>query len=148
MKRLLLAATTVATFVAFAAVTTRAQAQSHEPALATPAGTLQFTHAGRDFEATLDNAAFDRFGAASLTHFDDVSEQGDTVPRLLVQTDSGPVLYDLRRRPALVQRTGVRMTVKRVFWQRDEVVMQGSQGWYRLMNGKLTKLQSSMTIYH
>ncbi|QGZ65200.1 hypothetical protein [Paraburkholderia acidisoli] len=148
MKRLLLAAATVATLATCTAFSTLAHAQSHEPALATPAGTLQFTHAGRDFAATLDNAELDRFGAASLTHFDDVSEHGDTVPRLLVQTDNGPVLYDLRRRPALVQRTGVRMTVRRVFWQRDEVVLQGSQGWYRLMNGKLTKLQSSMTIYH
>jgi len=58
------------------------------------------------------------------------------------------VLYDFRRRPPQVQRVGVRMTVKRVFWQGDEVVMQGSQGWFRFQRGVLTKLQSSTTTYH
>jgi hypothetical protein len=57
------------------------------------------------------------------------------------------VLYDFRRRPPLVQRSNKRMTVKRVFWQDDEVVMQGSQGWFRFKGGVFTKLQSSKTIY-
>jgi len=35
-----------------------------------------------------------------------------------------------------------------VFWQGDEVVMQGSQGWFRFQRGVLTKLQSSTTTYH
>jgi hypothetical protein len=40
------------------------------------------------------------------------------------------------------------MTVKRVFWQGEEVVMQGSQGWFAFRRGVLTKLQSSTTTYH
>jgi hypothetical protein len=67
---------------------------------------------------------------------------------MLVQTESGPVLYDFRHHPPLVQRSGKRMTVKRVFWQGDEVVMQSSQGWFRFQRGVLTKLQSSTTTYH
>jgi hypothetical protein len=58
------------------------------------------------------------------------------------------VLYDFRQRPPLVQRLGERMTVKRVFWQGDEVVMQSSQGWFRFKGGVLTKLRSSTTTYH
>ncbi|WP_322101467.1 hypothetical protein [Paraburkholderia sp. J41] len=131
-----------------ACLATAAHAQSHDAALTTPSGTLQFARAGHAFVATLDNAAFDRFDAGALTHFDETGAQGDAVPRTLVQTEAGPVLYDLRRRPPLVQRTSLRMTVKRVFWQGDEVVMQGSQGWFRLRNGTLTKLQSSKLIYH
>jgi hypothetical protein len=65
-----------------------------------------------------------------------------------VQTDSGPVLYDLQRRPPLVQRANRRMTIKRVFWQDDEVVMQGSQGWFRFKHGEFSALQSSKSIYH
>lgn len=96
----------------------------------------------------LDKVIFDRFGANTLTHFDDVDDASQTVTRALVQTDSGPVLYDFRHQPPLVQRTGKRMTVKRVFWQGDEVVMQSSQGWFRFKSGVLTKLQSSKTTYH
>ena len=67
---------------------------------------------------------------------------------VLVETGAGPVLYDFRQHPPLVQRSGMRMTVKRVFWQSDEVVMQSSQGWFRFKRGALTKLQSSTTTYH
>ena len=96
----------------------------------------------------LDKDVFDRFSANALTHFDDVDSANDNVTRTLVQTDSGPVLYDFRRHPPLVQRSGKRMTVRRVFWQGDEVVMQSSQGWFRFQGGVLTKLQSSITTYH
>jgi hypothetical protein len=65
-----------------------------------------------------------------------------------VQTDHGPVLYDLRSDPPLVQRFGKRMKIKRVFWQRDEVVLQSSEGWFRFKSGALTRLRSSKTTYH
>ncbi|MCG5073700.1 hypothetical protein [Paraburkholderia tagetis] len=142
MKRLLLAALAAASFAPCA------HAQSHAPgALATPTGTLQFVRDDRDFVAILDKDIFDRFDAKTLTHFDDVGPDGGTITRTLVQTAYGPVLYDFRRRPPLVQRANMRMTVKRVFWQPDEVVMQGSDGWFRLKNGTLTKLQSTKTTY-
>jgi hypothetical protein len=135
-----LAATSFATCV-------HAQSNASGP-LVTVSGELQFVRDDRDFVAMLDKRIFDRFGANTLTHFDDVSNANDAVTRTLVQTDSGPVLYDFRRHPPLVQRSGRRMTVKRVFWQGDEVVMQGSQGWFRFVRGELTKLQSSTTTYH
>jgi hypothetical protein len=65
-----------------------------------------------------------------------------------VLTESGPVLYDFRSKPPVVVRSGRRMSVTRVFWQGEDVVMQGSQGWFRFKNGVLTKLQSTTTIYH
>jgi hypothetical protein len=143
MRRLFFAAFATAFFV------TCVHAQSNAPGpLATPSGQLQFVRAERDYVGMLDNASFDRFGATTLTHFDDAGNANGTVARTLVQTDSGPVLYDFRQRPPLVQRTDRRMTVKRVFWQDDEVVMQSSQGWFRLKRGVLTKLQSSTTTYH
>ncbi|MBN3756588.1 hypothetical protein G3N95_26880 [Paraburkholderia sp. Tr-20389] len=138
-------------FAAFAATcfATCVHAQSTESGpLATPAGQLQFVRVDHDYVAMLDKESFDRFGANTLTHFDDIGNANDTVSRTLVQTDSGPVLYDLRRRPPLVQRSGMRVAVKRVFWQGDEVVMQSSQGWFRLKGGVMTKLQSSKAIYH
>ena len=116
--------------------------------LATPSGTLQFTRAERDFVGTLNNEVLDRFAANTLKHFDDTGSSGETVARTVVQTDSGPVLYDFRSHPPLVLRAGTRMSVERVFWQGDEVVMQGSQGWFRFKGGALTKLQSSKSIYH
>lgn len=124
-----------------------AQSDASGP-LATVSGELQFVRDDRDFVAMLDKKIFDRFDATTLTHFDDVSNANDTVTRTLVQTDSGPVLYDFRRHQPLVQRSGKRMTIKRVFWQGDEVVIQGSQGWFRLVHGELTKLQSSTATYH
>jgi hypothetical protein len=143
MKRQLLAA------LAATCLATGVQAQSNDSGpLATPAGTLQFARAGGAFVGMLDNAVFDRFGANTLTHFDDTGGAGDRITRTLVQTDAGPVLYDFRGRAPVVQRTGTRMTVKRVFWQGDEVVMQGSQGWFRFKRGVLTHLQSSTTTYH
>jgi hypothetical protein len=142
MKRLffaVLAATSLVTCV-------HAQSNASGP-LVTPSGKLQFERVDRDFVAMLDKEIFDHFGANTLTHFDDVGDADDIVTRTLVQTDSGPVLYDFRSHPPLVLRSGKRMTVKRVFWQGDEVVMQGSQGWFRLYRGVLTKLQSSTTTY-
>ncbi|MFT4067914.1 hypothetical protein [Paraburkholderia sp.] len=144
MRRLFLAVLLAAT-----SFVNSVQAQSHASGpFVTPAGTLQFVRVERDFEGMLDNEIFDRFSASTLTHFDDVGNANGSVTRMLVQTDSGPVLYDFRHHPPLVQRLGKGMTVKRVFWQRDEVVMQGSQGWFRFKGGVLTKLQSSMTTYH
>ncbi|RKT22374.1 hypothetical protein B0G69_5831 [Paraburkholderia sp. RAU2J] len=143
MKRLFIAALAATSF----ATSVYAQSSDAGP-LVTPSGKLQFVRADRDFVGMLDNQIFDRFGANTLTHFDDSSDANDTVKRTLVQTDSGPVLYDFRHNPPIVERSGKRMTVKRVFWQNDEVVMQSSQGWFRLKRGVLTNLQSSMTIYH
>jgi hypothetical protein len=143
MRRLFIAALAATSFA------THVHAQSSDAGpFVTPSGKLQFVRADRDFVGMLDNTIFDRFGTNTLTHFDDISDANDTVTRTLVQTDSGPVLYDFRHNPPVVERSGKRMTVKRVFWQNDEVVMQSSQGWFRLKRGVLTKLQSSTTIYH
>lgn len=124
-----------------------AQSSTSGP-IATVSGELQFERNDRNVVAMLDQKTFDRFEANTLAHYDDTGNANDTVTRMLVQTDAGPVLYDFRRRPPLVQRSGRRMTVKRVFWQGDEVVMQGSQGWFRFVGGELTRLQSSSTTYH
>ncbi len=143
MKQLLLAALAATCFV------THVHAQSNASGpLVTPAGTLQFARVDHDFVGMLDNETIDRFSASTLTHFDEIGNTSDSIMRTLVQTDAGPVLYDFRHHPPLVQRAGQRMTVKRVFWQGDEVVMQTSQGWFRLKGGTLTKLQSSKTTYH
>lgn len=123
-------------------------AQTHaDGPLATRAGTLAFARADRGFVSTLDSRVFDRFQANVLTHFDEVDDKSGAVTRTLVQTDAGPVLYDFRARPPLVQRAGMRMNIKRVFWQGDDVVMQSPQGWFRLARGVLTKLQSSKSTY-
>lgn len=125
-----------------------AHAQSDDAGpIATPAGKLQFTRQGREFTATLDATTLDHFNAWTLTHFDDINDHDD-VSRMLVDTDAGPVIYDFRSRPPLVLRTAKGMTIKRVFWQGEEVVMQGSQGWFRYEHGVLTKLQSTTTTYH
>lgn len=143
MKRLYIAAL----LGVFFANSIHAQSNDAGP-LETPAGQLQFARDSHGFTALLGKDVFDRFGANTLTHFDDVDSGNGSVARALVQTDSGPVLYDFRHRPPLVQRISARMRVKRVFWQGDEVVMQGSQGWFRFQRGVLTKLQSSTTTYH
>ena len=143
MKRLFLAALAATSFV------TCVHAQSNESGpLLTPSGQLEFVRADHDFVGMLDKQIFDRFSASTLTHFDDIGNANDTVRRTLVQTDSGPVLYDFRHHPPLVQRLSERLMVRRVFWQSDEVVMQGPQGWFRFKEGVLTKLQSSTTTYH
>ncbi|MGF6597694.1 hypothetical protein P3T23_002411 [Paraburkholderia sp. GAS448] len=71
--------------------------------LVTPSGKLQFVRVDRDFVGMLDKEIFDRFTASTLTHFDDVGNANSSVTRTLVQTDSGPVLYDFRHHPPLVQ---------------------------------------------
>ncbi|WP_429316260.1 hypothetical protein [Paraburkholderia sp. GAS448] len=143
MRRLFLAALAACCFV----TCVHAQSNASGP-LVTPSGKLQFVRVDRDFVGILDKEIFDRFGANTLTHFDDVGNANHAVTRTLVQTDSGPVLYDFRHHPPLVQRLGKRMAVKRVFWQDDEVVMQSLQGWFRFKSGVLTKLQSSTTTFH
>ena len=142
MKRLVLAALAATCF----ATCVHSQSNTSGP-LVTPSGELQFERVDSGFVAMVDNEIFDRFGANTLTHFDDIGDADDTVARTLVQTDSGPVLYDFRHRPPRVERLSTRMIVKRVFWQGDEVVMQGPQGWFRFKQGVLTKLQSSTTTY-
>jgi hypothetical protein len=131
------------------ACATAAHAQVSAPGpFNTPAGTLQFVRDDHDFVAMLNRDIIDRFDGKTLTHFDEPGAQGDSVSRVLVQSANGPVLYDLRRQPPLVQHLRTDMTVKRVFWQADEVVMQGPAGWFRYKDGTLTKLSSSKTIYH
>ncbi|VXB61474.1 conserved exported hypothetical protein [Burkholderia sp. 8Y] len=127
---------------------THAHAQSDAAGpVATHAGTVYFLRDESGFAAMLGTQAFDRFDARRLAHFDEAGESG-TITRTLMQTDTGPVLYDFRRNPPLVQRAGKRMTVQRVFWQGDEVVMQTTAGRYKLERGALTKLQSSTKTYH
>ncbi|MGF6774146.1 hypothetical protein P3T18_006660 [Paraburkholderia sp. GAS199] len=145
MRQLLIALLTGACFMpSFQA---HAQSSAAGP-IATSAGTLQFEHADRNFVGKLDDLAFDRFDSRTLTHFDDIGDSGERVKRMLVQTETGPVLYDFRQRPPVIQHIDRRMTVKRVFWQGDEVVMQSSQGWFRFQRGVLTRLQASTTTYH
>lgn len=146
MKRLIFAALSAIAF-ATGASTAQAQVSAQGPFL-TPAGELQFVRDDRDFVAMLDREIFDRFDGKTLTHFDEASGANGSISRVLVQSAAGPVLYDLRRRPVGVQHANTAMTIKRVFWQADEVVMQGSQGWYRFKDGKFTKLQSSTMTYH
>ncbi|WP_250471417.1 hypothetical protein [Caballeronia sp. GAFFF1] len=127
---------------------THAHAQSDAAGpVATQAGTVYFLRDESGFAAMLGTQAFDRFDARRLAHFDEAGSNG-SITRALMQTDTGPVLYDFRRNPPLVQRAGKRMTVQRVFWQGDEVVMQTTAGWYKLERGALTKLQSSTKTYH
>jgi hypothetical protein len=146
MKQIFLAALACAFFSTGAQVV-HAQSNDVGP-IVTPSGTLLFVRDDRDFVATLNSDVFDRFDANKVVHFDDLSSSNDKLARTLVQTDSGPVLYDFRRNPPLVQRTGRRMVVKRVFWQGEEVVMQSAQGWFSFQRGTLTKLQSSTSVYH
>jgi hypothetical protein len=142
MKRFLLV------LFAATAFTICAHAQSNAPGpLATRSGKLEFVRSDREFAGLLDGQVFDRFKANVLTHFDEVDDSHDTVTRTVVQTDAGPVLYDFRARPPLVVHVSMRMTVKRVFWQSDHVVIQSTRGWFRLSRGVLTKLQSSKSTY-
>ena len=143
MKRLFLVALAATHFVTCA----HAQSDASGP-FVTPAGKMAFTRVDRDFVGMLDGQIFDRLAANNLTHFDDVDDANGTLTRTLVQTDSGPVLYDFRQRPPLVQRSSKRMTVRRVFWQRDEVVMQSSEGWFRFKSGVFSRLQSTKLTYH
>jgi hypothetical protein len=148
MKRFLFAALAACSFALYSfAVGANAQSSEAGP-FATPSGTMQFVRDDRDFVSMFDNRIFDRFDAKTVVHFDDVAGAGGKLQRMLVQTDSGPVLYDFRRNPPLVQRTGKRIVVKRVFWQGEEVVMQTAQGWFGFQRGTLTKLQASTSVYH
>ncbi|WP_345814495.1 hypothetical protein AAGS40_19950 [Paraburkholderia sp. PREW-6R] len=124
-------------------------AQSSAPGpFNTVEGKLEFVRADEGFAAMLDHVTLDRFQSHTLIHFDEAADAHENVARMLVQTDAGPVLYDFRSHPPRVLQAGRRLTVRRVFWQGDEVVMQSSQGWFRFERGTLTKLQSSTTTYH
>ena len=143
MKRFFLAVLAATLFA------TGVHAQSDEAGpFVTPSGALQFVRAGTDVTVMVDQATIDRFSANGLTHFDEIDDSTDAIRRMVVQTEAGPVLYDFRTRPPIVVRSAKRMSIRRVFWQGDDVVMQGSQGWFRLMGGELTRLQSSSTTYH
>jgi hypothetical protein len=67
---------------------------------------------------------------------------------MIVEGNDGLVLYDFRRNPPAVERIGRRLKLDGVYWQRDEVVLRSTEGWYRFQRGTLTKLTSSKTIYH
>ncbi|MDR5770691.1 MULTISPECIES: hypothetical protein [unclassified Caballeronia] len=137
-----------AAFAAALLVSVHAQAQSSATGpIATSAGALNFLRDESGFAAVLGTDTFDRFDAKRVVHFDQTGAS-DTLTRSLVQTDVGPVLYDFRHKPPLVQRIGKRLVVKRVFWQGEEVVMQTSSGWYGYQRGTLIKLQSSTSTYH
>lgn len=143
MKRWFLAALTASVLA------TGAYAQSDESGpFVTPSGAVLFVRGAADYSVMLDQVIVDRFAAHGLAHFDETDDTTDAVRRMVVQTDAGPVLYDFRVRPPLVVRSDKRMAIKRVFWQSDDVVMQGTQGWFRIKQGVVTKLQSSVTTYH
>ncbi|SAK51182.1 hypothetical protein AWB79_01748 [Caballeronia hypogeia] len=131
----------------FLAALAHAQSDTTGP-IATKAGALHFLRDESGMAALIDTQVFDRFDAKRVAHFDETSGASETVTRMLVQSDTGPVIYDFRRNPPLVQRVSQRMTVKRVFWQGEEIVMQSNLGWYGFQRGKLTKLQSSTSTYH
>jgi hypothetical protein len=138
----------IACAVLFASCLHNAHAQSDASGpIATKAGTVYFLRDESGFAAMLGTQAFDRFDARRLAHFDEADANG-ALTRSLMQTDVGPVLYDFRRNPPLVPRSGKSMTVQRVFWQGDEVVMQTTLGWYKLERGALSKLQASTKTYH
>ncbi|SAK94733.1 hypothetical protein AWB78_05261 [Caballeronia calidae] len=137
--------TAIASAMLFATLA-HAQSDAAGP-IATKAGALNFLRDESGMAALIETQVFDRFDAKRIAHFDETSGTSDTVTRMLVQSDTGPVLYDFRRNPPLVQRVNQRMTVKRVFWQGEEVVMQSNLGWYGFQRGKLTKLQSSTSVY-
>src|ERR1700753_1245590 len=100
--------------------------------VSTVAGTLTFVREGATHIAQLDGHPFDRQDAARLTHFDDPSQK-----RVLVAASDGALtLYDFRSKPPAVEHIGRRMTLQGVFWQGDEVVLKGSDGWYRYEHGK------------
>lgn len=128
------------------AASVQAQSTATGP-IATPSGALNFLRDESGFAAVLGTQTFDRFDAKRVVHFDENGPK-DTITRSLVQSDTGPVLYDFRRNPPTVQRIGKRLIAKRVFWQGEEVVMQTQQGWFGFQRGTLTKLQSSTTTYH
>ncbi|MFM0321614.1 hypothetical protein [Caballeronia glebae] len=131
----------------FIATLASAQSEATGP-IATKAGAMYFVRDEYGMVALIDTQAFDHLDAKRSVHFDETAGANGVVTRMLVQTSSGPILYDFRSNPPLVQRVGQRMTVKRVFWQGEEVVMQSELGWYGFKRGKLTKLQSSTSTYH
>ncbi|SPB18144.1 hypothetical protein NOV72_05343 [Caballeronia novacaledonica] len=116
--------------------------------IATQAGALYFLRDESGMAALIGTQVFDRFDAKRIAHFDETAGTNGAVARMLVQSDTGPVLYDFRRNPPVVQRVRQRMTVKRVFWQGEEVVMQSNLGWFGFQRGELKKLQSTTNVYH
>ena len=103
---------------------------------------------GAAYVAQVDGRVFDHLNANRLRHFDETSGAHGAVARMIVEGNDGLVLYDFRRNPPAVERIGRRLKLDGVYWQRDEVVLKSTEGWYRFQRGTLTKLTSSKTIYH
>lgn len=113
----------------------------------TTSGNVVFVQQGSTFEAQMDGKPFDRLNASRLAHFEEPSGA-----RMIVEAfDNGApelVLYDFTKRPPTVERMTKRLRLTGVFWQRDEVVLKSTDGWYRFQRGTLTKLTSSKMTYH
>jgi hypothetical protein len=133
--------------VASGASGVHAQSSASGP-IATAGGALQFVPDGAAYVAQVDGRAFDHLNASRLQHFDETSGAHGAVARMIVEGNDGLVLYDFRRKPPTVERIGRRLKLDGVYWQRDEVVLKSTEGWYRFQRGTLTKLTSSKTIYH
>jgi hypothetical protein len=123
------------------------EAESGAGPIRTTGGSVLFVRQGNGFEAQIDGQTFDRFNARRIVHFEEPSGA-----RMLIEAfDSGApelLLYDFTKRPPAVERIGKRMKLLGVYWQRDEVVLKSTDGWFRFQRGTLTKLVSSKTIYH
>jgi hypothetical protein len=113
----------------------------------TTGGSVMFVQQGENMEAQIDGKPFDRLNARRIAHF--VEPSG---ARMIVEAfDTGApelVLYDFTKRPPTVEHLTKRMKLTGVFWQRDEVVLKSTDGWYRFQRGTLTKLTSSKMTYH
>ncbi|SAL20326.1 hypothetical protein AWB68_00739 [Caballeronia choica] len=137
----------MAVLVASGASGAHAQSSASGP-IATTGGALQFVPDGAAYVAQVDGRVFDHLNANRLRHFDETSGAHGAVARMIVEGNDGLVLYDFRRNPPAVERIGRRLKLDGVYWQRDEVVLKSTEGWYRFQRGTLTKLTSSKTIYH
>ena len=123
------------------------EAESSAGPIRTTAGSVLFVHQGNGFEAQIDGQTFDRFNARRIAHFEEPSGA-----RMLIEAFDGGapelLLYDFTKRPPAVERIERRMKLLGVYWQRDEVVLKTTDGWFRFQRGTLTKLVSTKTIYY
>ncbi len=122
-------------------------AETFEGPLKTIGGMVKFKQQNTTFEAQIDGQPFDRFNARRIAHFEEPSGA-----RMLIEAFDGGapelLLYDFTKRPPAVERMERRMKLLGVYWQRDEVVLKTTDGWFRFQRGTLTKLMSTKTIYH
>jgi hypothetical protein len=114
----------------------------------TPAGMVEFVPQAAGFEAQINSQPFDHLTANRITHFDETSGARMIVESFKAKGPPSLTLYDLRKQPPSVEHIPRPMALDSVFWQTDEVVLKGTQGWFRYQHGLLTKLASSKTIYH